>query len=104
MPNTEEVSTAIFDLPKDFNVWKEYLDNNKIPELIEKGSAVLKHNKLEVQKITNTAFITNWNINIGDINHNFNVAVCNSPTLQSDIGNYLVAHKFKDQVDFAAEL
>jgi len=102
MPNTEEVTTALFDLPKDFEVWKEYLNNQKIEELIEKGSAVLEHNKLEVQKITNSAFITNWNIKIDNEDHDFNVAVCNSPTLQSDIGNYLVANKFKDEVDFAA--
>ena len=64
MPNTEEVSTAYL-ISQKILMWKEYLDNNKIPELIEKGSAVLKHNKLEVQKIIIQLFITNWNINIG---------------------------------------
>ena len=38
-----------------------------LEELIEKGSAVLEHNKLEVQKITNSAFITNWNIKIDNV-------------------------------------
>tara|TARA_B100001248_G_scaffold51520_1_gene33503 strand:+ start:2857 stop:3774 length:918 start_codon:yes stop_codon:yes gene_type:complete len=102
MPDTAEVSAALFGLQKEFSIWEEYLVDENIDKLIDIGKKVLAHIEVEVNNLARNSYLDEWSLILDNERITFNVAVCNSPLYQSDLGNYLVTKKFKDQADFAA--
>ena len=103
MENTDAVAAALQDMDKGIEyieTWKYYLNDSKIPELVNAGLSVLQHQKKILAKLEKSSYLDIWNIN----GKKFKVAVSNSATLQSDLGARLLTEspKFKYDADFAA--
>jgi oligoribonuclease NrnB/cAMP/cGMP phosphodiesterase (DHH superfamily) len=106
MNDTREVAVALQDMNKGIehvDQWIYYLDDSKIPELVNKGLSVLEHQKKILEKLEKSSYLDTWNIFVDGESKVFKVAVSNSPTLQSDLGARLLteSQKFKS-ADFAA--
>jgi len=97
LDNTKECFFALCDMPKKFELWNKYLDDDKIPELFEQGRIIYNHNMITLHHIINSSYLSEESIN----NKSYKIAYINSNTLKSDIGNYLVTKKYED-ADFAA--
>lgn len=50
LPQSKEVSAALLTLPKQLDVWQPYLDDEKVAELIVKGSAIVDYQNLQLAK------------------------------------------------------
>lgn len=97
LENTKECFFALCDLPKDFEIWKKYLDDDKIPELFSQGSVIFNHNQLLIRQIANSSYLIQQELD----GKNYNIAYLNSNILKSDLGNYLVVNKYLES-DFSA--
>jgi len=97
LENTKECFFALCDLPKKFEIWKKYLDDDKIPELFSQGSVIFNHNQLLIKQIANSSYLIKQELD----GKNYNIAYLNSNILKSDLGNYLVVNKYLDS-DFSA--
>ncbi len=95
--NTKECFFALCDMPKEFELWNEYLDDNKVPELFEQGKIIYNHNMLTLKHVVRSSYLSEQSID----DKVYKIAYINSNTLKSDIGNYLVSKKYLD-ADFAA--
>lgn len=102
MDDTDKVSAALFDLPKEFSIWKQYLIDRNVRKLIDMGKAVLGHKILEVENMNKHSYLEEWSLIIENERKTFKVAVCNTPLYQSDLGNSLITNKFAEEADFAA--
>ena len=98
LPNTKECFFALCDLPKDFETWNRYLDDNMVPKLIEQGKIIYNHNILTLNYIVKSSKVTEDKLKNGNT---YKIAYINSNILKSDIGNYLVTEKYPD-IDFSA--
>lgn len=97
LPHYQEVYNGLTLEDQTVKNWSEliFCDYTKIRELIKKGSIILENNLKVIQYLEKNSYIKNLKIN----NKTFKVIYCNSPILQSDLGNYLVK---KYSVDFSA--
>ena len=107
MPNTGVVAVALQEMDKSLeNVdqWIYYLDDNTIPELIDKGLAVMQHQKRILKKLKGSSYIDTWKLCLeGDGNlREYKVAVSNSPYIQSDLGAMLMSLPEFGEARFAA--
>ena len=62
MPDTDEVSAALFDLPKEFSIWEEYLVDKNIDKLIDIGKKVLAHIEVEVNNLARNSYLDEWSL------------------------------------------
>jgi oligoribonuclease NrnB/cAMP/cGMP phosphodiesterase (DHH superfamily) len=53
LQDSKEVSAALHTLPKRFELWQPYLDDDKINGLIGKGRAIVQYQQQQIDKATN---------------------------------------------------
>lgn len=93
---SKECFFALCDLPKDFETWYQYLDDERIPELFTEGSIIYNHNKLLIKQISKSSYLIEQVID----EKSYKIAYLNSIILKSDLGNYLVSEKYSES-DFS---
>jgi len=98
MENTFECFYGLCELPKSFKIWKKYLDDNNIDELIDSGKIIHKHNSNLIQHIIKSGYVKSQELLDGKT---YNIAYLNSNVLKSDLGNYLIEKLF-NEADFSA--
>ncbi len=97
LEHTKECFFGLNEIKKDFNIWKEYLNDEKIVDLIKQGSVIYNHNQDLINFLSRCSYLqTNLLLN----NKSYNIAYLNSPVLKSDFGNHLM-NIFPD-ADFSA--
>lgn len=89
LENSKAVSAALQTIPKDFELWRRYLDDDKIAELVIKGSAILEYQNQQIDKVPNADKIPLVNI------AGYSVPCINSTHLISEIGDKIAqGHPF----------
>jgi nanoRNase/pAp phosphatase (c-di-AMP/oligoRNAs hydrolase) len=81
MENSSEFSAYFQNVPKDFKIYSEFKNENKIREAIAIGSKLKQYQFSLIRKISSNSINAKWN--------NTNIKIVNSPILQSEIGNFL---------------
>ena len=87
LPQSREVSAALSAHPKEFHIW----DNLKVEELADEGAAILRNDRLQVQKIAQFSY---EHLIMDHI-----VPVVNTPVLMSEACEALLENN--PQADFA---
>jgi oligoribonuclease NrnB/cAMP/cGMP phosphodiesterase (DHH superfamily) len=85
MQDSKTVSAAIQALPMTFEQWEYYMDNDKIPDLVTKGTAIVAYQKQQLERQTSAENILMVNI------AGYEVPCINTTHLVSEIGNKISA-------------
>ncbi len=89
MHNSQFISAALQAIPMELAIWEQYLNNDKISDLVVKGTAIVEYQKQQLEKQTNPEAISMVNI------AGYNVPCINTSHLVSEIGNKIsVGHPF----------
>lgn len=83
IPKTVEFVTYFYEQQFDFELWEEFLDENRVDMAIQIGTYWLEYKDIVVDNIVKkTSYI------IQEINKQYYIVLyCNSPEFKSDIGN-----------------
>jgi len=90
IPFSREFNIAREMIPFDFQAWDELLDNEKVDQLISKGTTILEYRQTCVDRICSKATKHVW---LG-----YNVYVVNTSIFTSEIGNELAK---REDCDFS---
>lgn len=93
IPNNEEFIVYFYEQPFDFELWKTYLDDNKVSQAINQGKAWINYRDIIISKIVSK---TNYVLHKHD-NDYVIVGYANNSEFKSDIGNKILdVSKFID--------
>ena len=81
---------------------ENYLDDSNIPELVNKGLSVLQHQSKILKRLKENAYLAKWELFVDGDLREFDVAVINSPYLQSELGAMLMSLPEFSSAKFAA--
>jgi len=98
MPNYQEVFDGLTLEDKNVRNWSKLIfnaDADNFQKIVDKGMIIRKYISNELEYLESKSYIKDFTFE----GKNYRVVYCNSPVLQSDLGNYLVTN---NPVDFAA--
>lgn len=98
LPNFKEVFFCGLCLEeKTVTNWNKLIFHSKTTQfqnIVTRGQTIKQYNNYDLEYLEKKSYIKDFNFD----NKTYKVIYCNSPVLQSDLGNYLIS---KYQVDFA---
>ncbi|VVU94958.1 hypothetical protein CPAV1605_683 [seawater metagenome] len=98
LENTKECFFGLNEIKKDFKIWKQYLDDEKVKDLLKTGSIIYNHNQDLINFLSRSSYLKST---VLSDNKSYNIAYLNSSVLKSDLGNHLLV-KVYPEADFSA--
>jgi len=87
LPNSKQFSSAIKTVKMTIENYTELFDNDKHTQLLEKGKIIYKYEQDYIEWVSSNADVKLYKLCNGKY---YLIASVNSPTLKSELGNYLV--------------